>query len=77
MEDTKLTETEKKIQNITANATTYPDYYSHVVAKVPKKKRKCLKCRMEFISAHYGNCCCGSCAAQNAKASLLAGYVPL
>ncbi|MBF0198004.1 MAG: hypothetical protein HQL32_09845 [Planctomycetes bacterium] len=43
-------------------------FYSLVKKANPKKKRRCLKCGIVFLSAHYGNRTCGSCAAQNSKA---------
>lgn len=48
-------------------------FYTLVKPSTPKKKRNCLKCGVLFLSAHYGNRVCGSCAAQNSRASLRAG----
>lgn len=48
-------------------------FYSLVKPSAVKKKRRCLKCATVFLSAHYGNRTCGSCAAQNTRAALRAG----
>lgn len=48
-------------------------FYSLVKPVTAKKKRACLKCGVVFLSANYGNRVCGSCAAQNSRASLRAG----
>jgi ribosomal protein S27AE len=48
-------------------------FYSLVKPTTAKKKRQCLKCGVVFLSANYGNRVCGSCAAQNNRASLRAG----
>ena len=47
-------------------------FYSLVKPATPKKKRVCLKCGTAFMSSHYGNRVCGSCAAQNARAAVRA-----
>lgn len=44
-------------------------FYTLVRPSTPKKKRVCLKCGTSFLSAHYGNRVCGSCAAQNSRAA--------
>jgi len=51
------------------------DYIESLIAP-PKerKKRNCNKCGVVFISANFGNCFCGACAAQNSKASKRAEY---
>jgi ribosomal protein S27AE len=48
-------------------------FYSLVKRTTAKKKRGCLKCGVVFLSANYGNRVCGSCAAQNNRASVRAG----
>jgi ribosomal protein S27AE len=48
-------------------------FYTLIRPTTPKKKRDCLKCGTNFLSAHYGNRVCGSCAAQNSRAALRAG----
>jgi hypothetical protein len=48
-------------------------FYSLVKRTTDKKKRSCLKCKVVFLSANYGNRVCGSCAAQNNRASMRAG----
>jgi ribosomal protein S27AE len=48
-------------------------FYSLVKPSTAKKKRRCLKCSVVFLSANYGNRVCGSCAAQNNRASMRAG----
>lgn len=50
-------------------------FYSLVKPTTPKKKRVCLKCGTTFMSSNYGNRCCGSCAAQNARAAVRAEMV--
>ena len=45
-------------------------FFSLVRPTNSKKKRGCLKCGIVFLSAHYGNRVCGSCAAQNNRASI-------
>lgn len=50
-------------------------FYSMVKQTDPKKKRFCLKCSTAFISSHYGNRVCGSCAAQNSRAAVRAERV--
>jgi ribosomal protein S27AE len=50
-------------------------FYTFVSKPNPKKKRRCLKCGIPFLSANYGNRTCGSCASQNQKASFRAGNI--
>lgn len=45
-------------------------FYSLVRPVTEKKKKACLKCGVVFLSANYGNRVCGSCAAQNNRASV-------
>jgi len=48
-------------------------FFSLISPTTVKKKRRCLKCGIEFLSANYGNRVCGSCVAQNNRASIRAG----
>lgn len=65
----------------------YPEFYALCTIKYyknnrgnikgfVKKKRNCYKCNSVFLSQHGGGRSCGSCSAQNSRASKLASVVP-
>lgn len=59
-----------KIKSIEPNSLIDPYFYSLVISKPQKVKRKCLRCRKEFISSHNGNRCCGACVLKNSRESI-------
>lgn len=70
MDDRKCAESTSNIEKLLSEN----DYFfSLIKTPNPKKKRSCLKCGTIFLSASYGNRTCGSCAAQNSRASIRAG----
>ncbi len=48
------------------------EHHQSLIVIKKSKKRRCLKCRVLFVSIGAGNACCGSCAAQNGRASMRA-----
>ena len=53
------------------------EYFYSFVMNDEKKNRLCLKCGTAFLSKHYGNRCCGSCAAQNSRAGAMVVSKPI
>lgn len=47
------------------------DFYSMVSPQIPRKKRKCNKCRVEFMSQN-GQRICSNCRARMAKQGAMA-----
>jgi ribosomal protein S27AE len=60
-------------QNVEHKIEENSYFFSLIQPNTEKKKRGCLKCGVVFLSANYGNRVCGSCAAQNNRASIRAG----
>jgi ribosomal protein S27AE len=50
-------------------------FFSLVNPSTPRKKRRCLKCTVPFLSTGHSNRVCGSCAAQNNRAAIRAREV--
>ena len=43
------------------------EHHQELIVKEVRKKGRCLKCGIVFVSCGYGNRCCGACAQQNQK----------
>ena len=50
-------------------------FFSLVKPTTARKKRRCLRCAVVFLSSGHANRVCGSCAAKNNRSSLRAGQI--
>jgi len=49
---------------------THPEFHSLLVPIPVKKRRKCLRCNISFVSSHNGFRFCGSCRHRNATSTV-------